>query len=154
MQDVREVFGLTPRHEASQHRVVVRSKAAWELLKNFGAGKSKSWWIADPILTADDAIVTAWIKAFFDDEAHFVPNGGIRVRSVNRPGLEQVAIMLRRFIPCHLTPTRGLYPDDSCYLVVLKTHRPTFLRLIGSSKAPETATLMILTESGSRGIVM
>ncbi|MBI2884728.1 MAG: hypothetical protein HYY15_00975 [Candidatus Omnitrophica bacterium] len=138
MHDVGEVFGLTPRHEAKYHRVVVRSKAAWELLQNLGAGKSRNWWIAEPILSAPDEIVKAWLQAFFDDEACFVPNGGIRVRSVNRPGLEQVASMLRRFMPCHFTPARGLYPDHSCYLVVLKLYRPRFLQLIGSLKFKES----------------
>ncbi len=134
MEDVREVFNLTPRDERKWHRVTVRSKAVWQLLTDLGAGKSRTWSISPLILRADDEVVASWIKAFFDDEAHVVPNGGIRVRSVNRPGLEQVAIMLRRFVPCHLTPTQGLYPDETCYLVVNKSDRPEFLRMIGSSK--------------------
>ena len=83
---------------------------------------------------ADDSIKSAWLRAFFDDEAHFDPQGRIRARSVNRRGLEQAAEMLRRFVPCHLTPRHGLYPDGSCYLVVLKRWRAEFLQLIGSTK--------------------
>lgn len=134
MEDVKEVFNLTPRDECVYHRVVVRSKAAWQLLKDLGAGKSRSWSVSPRILNADDTVVAAWLKAFFDDEAHFVPKGGIRVRSVNRAGLEQVAVMLRRFVPCHLTPAQGLYPDTSCYLAVRAADRPRFLQLVGSTK--------------------
>lgn len=134
MEDVRQAFNLTPRYERKQHRVTVRSKAAWKLLSDLGAGKSRTWFIHKEILNAPDIVVKAWLGAFFDDEAHFVPNGGIRVRSVNRPGLEQAAVMLRRFLPCHLTPAGGLYPDSSCYLVVPKSARVDFLRLIGSTK--------------------
>lgn len=137
MEDVRTVFGLTPRYYAKRWLVTVRSKPAWELLRDLGAGKSRTWRVPSEIAQASDEVVAAWIKAFFDDEAHFVPRGGIRVRSVNRPGLEQVAIMLRRFVPCHLTPIRGLYPDESCYLVVSAACRAHFLHLIGSTKFKE-----------------
>jgi len=137
MDDARAVFGLTPRYTPKCWRVTVRSKAAWELLTRLGAGKSRAWFIHPEILEASNTIVAAWISAFFDDEAHFVPRGGIRVRSVNRPGLEQVAFMLRRFVPCHLTPKEGLYPDETCYLVVPKSARSDFLHLIGSSKFSE-----------------
>jgi len=140
MADVREVFGLTPRYLPKYWRVTVRSKAALELLRRLGAGKSRTWFIHDEILQADDRVVAAWLKAFFDDEAHFVPNGGIRVRSVSRPGLEQAAQMLRRFVPCHLTPARGLYRDDSCYLVVPTSARGEFLRSIGSTKYREATS--------------
>ena len=134
MADVRDVFGLSPRHQRKHWQVLVRSKAVWELLKGLGAGKSRSWSIHPDILSANNAVVSAWIKAFFDDEACFVPKGGIRVRSVNRPGLQQVATMLRHFIPCPLTPTKGLYPDHTCYLVVPASARAKFFKLIGSSK--------------------
>lgn len=135
--DAKEAFGLRPQYEASRWMVVVKSKAVWELLKSLGAGRSRDWYVHSTILQADVTVVSAWIKAFFDDEAHFVPNGGIRVRSVNRPGLEQVANMVRRFVPCHLTPTHGLYPDSSCYLAVPKSARGRFLGLIGSSKCED-----------------
>lgn len=134
MRDAREAFGLRPRYEASKWMVVVKSKAVWELIKRLGAGKSRQWSIAQEILDAPVEVQAAWLKAFFDDEAHFDPLGRIRVRSVNRPGLEQVAIMLRRFVPCHLTPAKGLYPDESCYLVVPTAFRAQFLRMIGSTK--------------------
>ena len=115
----------------------MKSKVVWEWMKRMGAGKSREWFIHEDILQSGHAIKTAWIKAFFDDEAHFVPRGGIRVRSVNRPGLEQLAQMVRQFVPCHLTPTQGLYPDHSCYLAVPAAARPKFLRLIGSTKYKE-----------------
>lgn len=115
------------------------SKSVWELITGLGAGKSREWFIAEDIRKAPLSVQSAWLRAFFDDEAHFDPHGRIRARSVNRPGLEQVASMLRRFVPCHLTPARGLYPDDSCYLVVNKPGRERFLRLIGSSKYPPTS---------------
>jgi len=136
VSDVKNILGLTPHYNLKRWGVAFRSKPAWELLKILGAGKSREWKIHSDILQAPDPVKIAWVKAFFDDEAHFVPHGGIRVRSVNRPGLEQLASMLRQFIPCHLTPEHGLYPDDSCYLVVPKAARAHFLQLIGSTKFP------------------
>ncbi len=132
--DARNTFGLKPKHEKKSWRVIVKSKVVWEWMKRMGAGKSRDWFIHEDILQSGHAIKAAWIHAFFDDEAHFVPKGGIRVRSVNRPGLEQLAQMVRQFVPCHLTPRSGLYPDETCYLAVLAADRPKFLRLIGSTK--------------------
>jgi len=134
MADVRTALGLTPRYHAHRTQVIVRSKGAWELLTVLGAGRSRTWVIHESIQRASGAVQRAWLLAFFDDEAHFDPHGRIRVRSVNRTGLEQAASMLRRFVPCHITPRHGLYPDESCYLVVPARARKIFLRLIGSSK--------------------
>lgn len=136
-EDVKTVFGLNGYYHAGKHAFHVKSMDAWMVLKRLGAGKSRDWFIHDEISQADDTVKAAWLRAFFDDEAHFVPNGGIRVRSVNRPGLEQAAQMLRRFVPCHLTPAVGLYPDTSCYLAVPKSARKRFFELIGSGKCPE-----------------
>ena len=132
--DAQQVFGLRPQYQASKWVVVVKSKAVWELMKRLGAGKSREWSIGSDIVQGPIEVQAAWLRAFFDDEAHFVPKGGIRVRSVNRPGLEQAASMLRRFVPCHLTPVAGLYPDHSCYLVVPTSARARCLELIGSLK--------------------
>jgi hypothetical protein len=60
MKDVRNVFGLTPRYRPKDGAVTVRSKAAWELLKHLGAGKSRTWWIHPDILQADDDVAIAW----------------------------------------------------------------------------------------------
>jgi len=134
--DAQQVFGLQPRYEASKWVVVVKSKAVWELMRHLGAGRSREWSIGSEVVQAPLEAQLAWLRAFFDDEAHFDPHGRIRVRSVNRAGLEQTARMLRRFVPCHLTPTAGLYPDHSCYLVVNKQFRERFLRMVGSLKCP------------------
>ena len=133
-RDIRNVFGLRSHYQPSRWMVTVRSKAVWVLLQGLGAGKSRDWRIGAPIHRGTRSVQAAWLHAFFDDEAHFDPQGRIRVRSVNRPGLIQARKMLAHFVPCHLTPARGLYPDDSCYLVVLAAARPRFLRLIGSTK--------------------
>ncbi|MBI4598287.1 MAG: hypothetical protein HY737_07820 [Candidatus Omnitrophica bacterium] len=140
MRDCYETFGLRPRYVPQRWMVVVKSKAVWELIRSLGAGKSRQWTVNSVILKGAWEIQAAWLRAFFDDEAHFDPQGRIRARSVNRPGLEQVALMLRRFVPCHLTPKTGLYPDDSCYLVVLAAARPKFLEQIGSLKYHPPAT--------------
>ena len=76
MADVTDTFGLKPRYDAAHHSVTVRSKSAWALLKNLGAGKSRTWGIHSEILQAGQHVTTAWIRAFFDDEAHFDPEGG------------------------------------------------------------------------------
>lgn len=133
-EDVKSVFGLNGYYLPQKWALYVKSMNAWKILKRLGAGKSRDWFIHEEILHSDDTVKAAWLRTFFDDEAHFVPNGGIRVRSVNRPGLEQAAQMLQRFVPCHLTPAVGLYPDETCYLAVPKSARKRFLELIGSTK--------------------
>lgn len=136
IEDARKLFGIKPYWGSRKYETRVKSKAVWHLLKSLGAGGSREWRIPSVITESRAEIKAAWLHAFFDDEAHFVPNAGIRVRSVNRPGLEQAAQMLRQFVPCHLTPRVGLYPDESCYLAVLKSDRERFLEVVGSTKYP------------------
>lgn len=133
-RDVRNIFGLSPRYVPNKFACVVRSKAIWSTLKQLGAGRSREWRIPSAILNGSQEVRAAWLRALFDDEAHFDPQGRIRVRSVNRVGIEQAAAMLRRFVPCHVTPNAGLYRDGSCYLAVRSGHRGRFMRLIGSQK--------------------
>ena len=133
-EDVQRVFGIKPLYYPKIYRVRVKSREIWSYLKNLGAGGSREWRIPGEITGGPELIKEVWISAFFDDEAHFVPMGGIRVRSVNRPGIEQIVSMLRAFVPCHVTPSRGLYPDGSCYLAVPKSARDHFLKVIGSLK--------------------
>lgn len=134
MEDVQKVFGIKPLFYPKVYRVRVKSREVWSYLRNLGAGGSREWRIPEEITGGPGSIKAAWISAFFDDEAHFVPDGGIRVRSVNRRGIEQIVPMLRAFVPCHVTPSRGLYPDGTCYLVVPKAAQGRFLSAIGSLK--------------------
>lgn len=133
-EDVQRAFGIKPLYYPKIYRVRVKSREVWSYLKNLGAGGSREWRIPEEITGGPALIRAAWISAFFDDEAHFVPTGGIRVRSVNRPGIEQIVTMLRAFVPCHVTPSHGLYPDGSCYLAVPKSAQAQFLKVIGSLK--------------------
>lgn len=132
--DVKEAFGLTGRFGLKQRTVYVKSRAAWDWLRAMGAGKSREWFIPRVIRRGHPEIRIAWTQAFFDDEGHFESWGRIRARSVNRRGLEQLARMLRPLIPCHITPSQGLYPDGSCYLVIPAQHGAKFLTMIGSIK--------------------
>lgn len=144
--DVKEAFGLGVRYEPKRWTAFVKSKEAWDFLAHLGAGRSREWKIPREIREADVSVRMAWLQAFFDDEAHFDPQGRIRVRSVNRAGLEQAAEMLRSFLPCHITPQRGLYKDDSCYLVVLGVHRDRFMKAIGSLKFREVQRKSFIRE--------
>ena len=130
MEDTRLVFGLKPYY--LDNRVRVKSKDVWDLLKELGAGKSRDWFISPKIMNASKEIRKNWIHAFFDDEACFNAGGRIRVRSVNRKGLTQLMKMLKEFVPCHITPKKDYYPDESIYLNINKNDAEKYFSKIGS----------------------
>jgi len=130
VEDVKKCFGIKPtvvKRKDGTYEARLKSKKAWEFLKNLGAGTSYSWKISKIFLEASPKIKRAWVRAFFDDEAHFSKDGRIRVKSVNRNGLRQVQILLHEFIPCHLTPQKKSYTDGTYYLNVLKSNRERFI---------------------------
>lgn len=130
MEDVRLTFFLKPLYYDKY--VKVKSKDVWVLLKELGAGKSRDWFISPKIMKAEKEIKKNWIRAFFDDEAYFNDHGRIRVRSVNRKGLAQVMRLLKVFVPCHITPKNGYYPDRSVYLNINKNDAQDYFSKIGS----------------------
>ena len=130
MDDAKSVFNLKPYYW--RNYVKVKSRDVWLLLKNLGAGKSRDWFISPEIMNAGKEVKRNWIRAFFDDEACFNAGGRIRVRSVNRDGLAQVMKMARVFVPCHITPENGYYPDHSAYLNINKIDAPKYFSKIGS----------------------
>lgn len=136
MDDAKSVFNLKPYYRCNYVRV--KSKDVWLLLKKLGAGKSREWFISSTIMKSGREIKKNWIKAFFDDEACFNARGMIRVRSVNRDGLTQVMKMAKEFVPCHITPVQGYYPDHSVYLNIYKIDAPKYFSKIGSLRYKNT----------------
>ena len=130
MEDTKSVFGLKPYYR--NNYVKVKSRDVWILLKKLGAGKSREWYISPKVMKANKGIKKNWIKGFFDDEACFDANGRIRVHSVNREGVTQLMRILREFLPCHITPEKGYYPDRSVYLNINKSNREEYFSKIGS----------------------
>jgi hypothetical protein len=59
---------------------------------------SYNWYIPDFILKSSKEVISNWIRAFFDDEAHVdVKRGAILVTSINKKGLCQILRMLLIF---------------------------------------------------------
>jgi len=130
MEDTKLTFGLKPYYR--NNCVRVKSRDVRKLLEELGAGKSHDWFISPKITKADKESKKNWIRAFFDDEACFNAGGRIRVRSVNRNGLTQVMRMAREFVPCHITPKKKYYPDNSVYLNINKGDAAKYFSKIGS----------------------
>lgn len=130
MEDIKLTFGLKPLYW--NNNVKVKSIDVWNLLRELGAGKSRDWFISQKIMRASREIKKNWIRAFFDDEACFNAGGRIRVRSVNKKGLIQLMKMVREFVPCHITPNKGYYPDSSIYLNINKNDAEKYFSKIGS----------------------
>lgn len=136
-QDIFEVFGLKIISNKNKHEVRVKSKKLWEFLQAMGAGGSYEWTIPDSIIEGSKNIKKSWLRAFFDDEARFDKNEKgellrIRLKSVNKKGVCQVADILRTFVPCHITPRKGLYTDKTVYLNIRRKDINNFFIKIGS----------------------
>ncbi|RJQ19039.1 hypothetical protein C4580_05665 [Candidatus Woesearchaeota archaeon] len=91
---------------ALSRKVVARPKFEYEvsgkwvylLLKSLGAGKSRDWFISKRILNSSADVKSAWLQAFFDDEATVsVKQKRIVVNSVNYDGIKQVQFLLKGF---------------------------------------------------------
>lgn len=143
IEDIKKCFGVKPiliKKKDKNYEVRLKSKRAWKFLKSLGAGNSYSWSIPELFLEAPLKIKKAWINAFFDDEAHFAKDGRIRVKSVNRKGLNQIRLMLHQLVPCHITPQEKSYTDKTYYLNILKSNRKRFIILFKPRKAKNLAT--------------
>lgn len=130
IKDATSIFCLKPY--CYNNYVRVKSRDVRMLLEKLGAGKSRDWFISPKIMRANKEIKKNWIRAFFDDEACFNARGRIRVRSVNRKGVTQAMQLLRAFLPGHITPKKGYYPDGSVYLNINKNDAPKYFSKIGS----------------------
>lgn len=151
VRDVKKCFGIKPsiikRRIDGTYEARLRSKRVCDFLKNLGAGDSYSWSISKIFLEGPQNVKKRWIEAFFDDEAHFSKDGRIRVKSVNRPGLGQVKLLLEEFVPCHITPQKKSYGDGTYYLNVLKSNQKRFILSFRSKK-----TAKWLRSSAARAI--
>ncbi len=97
IKDVKKAYGIRA-YKKNNDSVHFSGKWIFERAKKLGAGKSFDWFISDEILNAKKEISREWIKAFFDDEAHVeLRNFTIVVNSVNKKGLKQIRILLKRF---------------------------------------------------------
>jgi hypothetical protein len=134
-QDVFNVFGLKGQ-KIEKNEIRVSSKRLWEFLKEMGASDSYSWSIPESIINGSKEIQKNWIRAFFDDEADFDDDGRIRVKIVNKRALAQVMEMLKKFVPCHLTPKKGYYWGKTVCLNINKKDTPKFFSQIGSIRYP------------------
>lgn len=129
-RDIYEVFGV--KGNKYKNTIKVKSRRIWEFFKEMEVGDSHSWRIPKEIRNGSKKIMKNWIRAFFDDDAHFNANGRIRLKIVNKKGLIQIMEMLRKFVPCHITPKKGFYWGNTVCLNINKKNAPKFFSKIGS----------------------
>ncbi len=116
-------------------RVKVDGKWIFERLRFLGAGKSREWKIPDLILNGKDGIKREWLRVAIDDEGTITKYGAIRIRSVNRVGMEQLKDITNSInIKSHITPKNGKYNDGSVYLAINKEDVPLLLSKVGYPK--------------------
>jgi hypothetical protein len=124
-----------------KHEYEVSAKWVYSLITKLGAGKSRDGYIAEEITTARPAVKIAWLRAFFDDEAHVsMKPRRIRLNIVNLNGLEQIKRLLedlgiscvvlgpyryRQYYSYHLDIKKK---DVSRYAEVIGFHHPNKLR--------------------------
>jgi len=129
--DMYEIFGVKGK-KIYKNAIKVNSKRIWEFLRKMGAGNSYNWNIPKEIRNGSKEVQKNWIRAFFDDEAYFNDKGRIRVKCINKEGLKQIIEMLRKFVPCHLTPKKGFYWGKTVCVNINKKDAPKFFSKIGS----------------------
>ncbi len=96
-QDVKKEFNrkVVPK---KKYEYEVSSKWIYEIITKLGALKSFTWFIPKEVLSAGCEVRTAWLQAFFDDEAHVaVQQKRITLNMVNEKGLKQVQNLLNNF---------------------------------------------------------
>jgi len=130
-QDIKEVFGIHGK-KLRNFDIRMNSKRVWQLLKEMGAGNSHEWFIPKSIIQGLPNVKKNWVRAFFDDEVYFNDGGRIRVKCVNKKGLQQITEMLNEFVPCHLLPKRGSYWGNTYCININKKDTPKFFSKIGS----------------------
>jgi hypothetical protein len=95
--DVKKEFNrkVVPK---KKYEYEVSSKWIYEMVTRLGALKSFTWFIPEEVISASSEVRTAWLQAFFDDEAHVsVPQKRIVLNMVNEKGLKQVQKVLGEF---------------------------------------------------------
>jgi len=130
-RDIKEVFGVKGG-KLWKNEIRIKSKRIWDLLKKMGAGDSYNWGVGKEIINASKESKKNWIRAFFDDEAYFDNGNRIRVKCVNKKGLQEVTKILNEFVPCHLLPKKGSYWGNTYCININKKDVPKYLSKIGS----------------------
>ena len=98
--DLKKVYGLKA-HLQKWNIVYIKAKWVFERIALLGGGDSRNWFVSDAIVNANNSIIAAWLKAFFDDEAHVdIQRSRICVNSVNKIGLLQVQQLLKKIGIC------------------------------------------------------
>lgn len=90
-KDVKKALNRKCSLCSGKRELSLSGKLIYEQFVLLGVGKSRDWFISNPIFDANDMIICQWIRAFFDDEGTVdISRKRVRVKSVNLNGLKQV----------------------------------------------------------------
>jgi hypothetical protein len=122
-EDIKKQFNIKPQKKAIEIRT--RSKRIFERISELGGGNSRKWFIGQEIINSEKNVKIQWIRAFFDDECTFEETSGrIRVKSVNKSGLNQIKELLGDLrINSNIT---GPNIDKTHYLTINKKNLKQF----------------------------
>lgn len=104
--DLESVYGLDTSRDTHNSGITgrpvefvyLRSKLAFEDLQKFGPFRSENWRVPKQIRDSSKQIKAAFLMAFFDDEGSVIKSDKtIRLYSINRKGLEEIACLLEEF---------------------------------------------------------
>ena len=104
--------------EVRHDEIRVRSKELFRKLQQLGENNSRKWIAGNQIFEAPESIKCEWLRAFFDDEATVERRGRVRIRvkSVNKRGLESVSMLLKDI--GIISKISGPNSDDTWYLTI------------------------------------
>ncbi|MDE1869825.1 MAG: hypothetical protein KGH71_02445 [Candidatus Micrarchaeota archaeon] len=128
-KDVKEAY-KRKAFLVANNEVEVQGKWIFDRLRGMGALDSHSWRIDSQIFEGYKKLQLEWLKAFFDDEGTVdTSRKRVRIKSVNKNGLEQIGIMLSQVgIKSVIT---GPNSDKTWYLTVNKGDLIKFSKFIG-----------------------
>lgn len=107
-KDLIEVYGLKPTEGTNRSGktgeqipfIRLRSKIVFEDFRKYATYYSKDWNINPPLFYSSIEIKREFLKALFDDEGSVIFSNKkpfIRLYSINRKGLDQIALLLSEF---------------------------------------------------------
>jgi hypothetical protein len=100
-EDVQNVYDLFPRYNKDKKRCYITRVKIFEDINKYGKINSYNWSIPDELYHSR-RLLSAWLRAYFDGEAHVEldikhRHKRIIVQSVNEDGLKEVQDALLKF---------------------------------------------------------
>jgi len=148
IEDIKKAFNRKC-YDYSKYKRVVLTHCKWIIKKLDLEGKNSYNWDVYRKTTSNKPVLAAWLRAFFDDEATVnTKQRMIRIKSMNKKGLQQVSFMLNKLgIYSKIT---GQNSDHSWYLNLYKNDLKIYGDKIGFLHPSKKEKLFLILKEWAR----